>query len=221
MSRYIDADALRESYRESIEECHKWADEMRESGNEEMVIRAEQSLGTFVECSLRAKNAPTIDVVPVVRGEWQVDEDGNVKCSVCGNGSSNDNFCEHCGADMRGKQDRTDDLISRRKAIDALIAEGRNVDSRYLESERIIHEADAVEAISMLPSAQTDFSEYCDRLWKRAYERGKAEARARAEIIRCKDCVHNRRPPESGNADCELYYGMTEQWGFCHMGDRR
>ena len=46
-----------------------------------------------------------------------------------------------------------DDLISRQAAIEALMAEGRNVDSRYLESERIIHESDAVEAISMLPSA--------------------------------------------------------------------
>lgn len=56
----IDRAALRESFSESIEECHKWAEEMREAGNEEMMIRAEQSFGTFVECSLRAKNAPTI-----------------------------------------------------------------------------------------------------------------------------------------------------------------
>ena len=48
------------------------------------------------------------------------------------------------------------DIISRQAAIDALIAEGRNVDSRYLESERIIHESDAVEVISMLPSAQPE-----------------------------------------------------------------
>lgn len=48
------------------------------------------------------------------------------------------------------------DIISRQAAIDALISEGRNVDSRYLESERIIHESDAVEAISMLPSAQPE-----------------------------------------------------------------
>ena len=48
------------------------------------------------------------------------------------------------------------DTISRREAIDAIIAEGRNVDSRYLESERIIHESDAVEAISMLPSSQPE-----------------------------------------------------------------
>lgn len=46
------------------------------------------------------------------------------------------------------------DCISRQAAIDAIIAEGRTVDSRYLESERIIHESDAVEAISMLPSAE-------------------------------------------------------------------
>lgn len=48
------------------------------------------------------------------------------------------------------------DLIDRQKAIDALIAEGRDVDSRYLESERIIHESDAVESIAMLPSAQPE-----------------------------------------------------------------
>jgi hypothetical protein len=46
------------------------------------------------------------------------------------------------------------DTIYRQAAIDAVIAEGRTVDSHYLESERIIHVDDAVEAISMLPSAQ-------------------------------------------------------------------
>ena len=51
------------------------------------------------------------------------------------------------------------DAISRQAAIDALIAEGRNVDSRYLESERIIHESDAIEAIAMLPSAQPELSQ--------------------------------------------------------------
>lgn len=47
------------------------------------------------------------------------------------------------------------DLIDRQAAIDALVAEARTVDSHYLESERIIHESDAVEVISMLPSAQS------------------------------------------------------------------
>lgn len=46
------------------------------------------------------------------------------------------------------------DLIYRQSAINAIITEGRTVDSRYLESERILHESDAVEAISMLPSAE-------------------------------------------------------------------
>ena len=51
---------------------------------------------------------------------------------------------------------RKSDTINRQAAINAIIAEGRNVDSRYLESERIIHESDAVEALSMLPSAQPE-----------------------------------------------------------------
>ncbi len=55
--RLIDADALRQSIKESIDECHKWADEV-EGG--EMYARVSQSLGTFVECSLRVKAAPTI-----------------------------------------------------------------------------------------------------------------------------------------------------------------
>lgn len=46
------------------------------------------------------------------------------------------------------------DLISRQAAIDALISEGKSVDSRYFSAERIIHESDAIEAISMLPSAE-------------------------------------------------------------------
>ena len=55
--RLIDADALRQSIKESIGECRKWADEV-EGG--EMYARVSQSLGTFVECSLRVKAAPTI-----------------------------------------------------------------------------------------------------------------------------------------------------------------
>ena len=36
--------------------------------------------------------------------------------------------------------------------------------------------------------SQPDLSEYSDKLWKAAYERGKAEALD--EIVRCKDCKH-------------------------------
>lgn len=55
--RLIDADALRASIKESIDECHKWVDEVSEG---EMYARVSQALGTFVECSLRVKAAPTI-----------------------------------------------------------------------------------------------------------------------------------------------------------------
>ena len=61
----IDRDALRASIRESIDECHKWADEVDKDTM--MYARISQSLGTFVECSLRAKAAPTI--IPAEEGE--------------------------------------------------------------------------------------------------------------------------------------------------------
>ena len=48
------------------------------------------------------------------------------------------------------------DCISRQDAIKAIMEEGRNVDSRYLLAERIIHESDAVEVLSILPSAQPE-----------------------------------------------------------------
>ena len=40
-------------------------------------------------------------------------------------------------------------------------------------------------------------------------------------IVRCKDCKHNQLPQTSGNAICEIFYGMTDQNGFCHMAERR
>lgn len=46
-------------------------------------------------------------------------------------------------------------LISRQDAIDAVMAEGRRVfTSECANAERIIYEEDAVEALSMLPSAE-------------------------------------------------------------------
>ena len=51
-------------------------------------------------------DSPSVDVEPK-RGEWVVNpNDGRPsgwKCNQCGfNGDSWDNFCRHCGADMRG-----------------------------------------------------------------------------------------------------------------------
>lgn len=92
------------------------------------------------------------------------------------------------------------DLIYRQDAINAIITEGRTVDSRYLESERILHESDAVEAISMLPSAEP-------------------------EIIRCEDCKWCEEHYDTdGNAPywiCKNWDGGTDADGFCHEAERK
>jgi hypothetical protein len=49
------------------------------------------------------KNAPTIDAVPVVRGEWKHKSLGTYPdCSVCDMRSMiKSNFCQNCGAMMK------------------------------------------------------------------------------------------------------------------------
>ena len=58
--RLIDGDALRRSFQESVECCHKWAKEASDTDDDYMYARISQSLGTFVEASLRTKAQPTI-----------------------------------------------------------------------------------------------------------------------------------------------------------------
>ncbi len=81
---------------------------------------------------------------------------------------------------IRTEMSSADDIISRQAAIDALDSIGSldtEADRKYARS-----------ALEALPSAQPDLSEYSDKLWRAAYERGKKEAQP--EIIRCKDCKH-------------------------------
>ena len=40
-------------------------------------------------------------------------------------------------------------------------------------------------------------------------------------VVRCKDCKHNQFPSTRGNAMCELWYGMTDLFGYCSWGERR
>ena len=56
--RLIDADVLLASFKESIDECHNWANEI--PNETEMYARVSQALGTFVECGLRTKGMPTV-----------------------------------------------------------------------------------------------------------------------------------------------------------------
>ena len=37
------------------------------------------------------------------KGKWLVDEDGNMECPFCGNTCGFGNFCNECGADLRGE----------------------------------------------------------------------------------------------------------------------
>ena len=51
-------------------------------------------------------NAPTVDAVPVVHGEWKKPILTYLVCNICGNKqpiASAINFCPNCGADMRKK----------------------------------------------------------------------------------------------------------------------
>lgn len=69
------------------------------------------------------KDAPTVDAVPVVRGEWVgSDSQCGIACSVCGvsvddfccsadyiDMNYQPNFCPNCGADMRKDGDHETD----------------------------------------------------------------------------------------------------------------
>lgn len=60
----IDRNHFVKSINESIAEAQKWG---ASAQNDEIKIRAEQAIATFCEASLRARQMPTIDAVPVVR----------------------------------------------------------------------------------------------------------------------------------------------------------
>ena len=60
-------------------------------------------------CVRRAiEAAPTIEAKPVVHGKWKLHKDGSGTCDQCHFTQPDvwdmdnwDNFCSHCGADMR------------------------------------------------------------------------------------------------------------------------
>ena len=112
--RPIDANALFNDLKESAKSAREWREETQD---EEIKIRAEQAHGTFVECALRVKNAPTIE--PEVRhGRWINDElHGKYNCTCCNKGTWRGfgvfDFCPNCGARMDA-----DDIAERRAAMD-------------------------------------------------------------------------------------------------------
>lgn len=64
----------------------------------------------------------------------------------------------------------SEDLISREKAYKVL--------SEYYHHKTEMQHKALREALDMVPSADIDLSDYSDRLWRKAYEQGKADAEA-------------------------------------------
>lgn len=64
------------------------------------------------------EDAPTVDAVEVVHGEWELHLDGSGTCNRCNFTSENvwdfdtwQNYCGHCGAKMDGeRKDVNDDV---------------------------------------------------------------------------------------------------------------
>lgn len=86
------------------------------------------------------------------------------------------------------------DLISRQDAIDAINAYlGLSAVSRTIQNMTSIQ-----EILEKLPSASPDLSTYSDKLWKIAYERGKAEGQKKGkwllidagyyDYVKCSQC---------------------------------
>lgn len=68
----------------------------------------------------------------------------------------------------------SEDLISREKAYEVLT-------DYYHHRTEMQHKA-LRKALDMVPSADIDLSDYSDRLWRNAYEQGKADAEAERKI---------------------------------------
>lgn len=54
------------------------------------------------------ENLKSIEQLPSAQperknGKWLVDEDGNMECPFCGNTCGFGNYCNECGADLRGE----------------------------------------------------------------------------------------------------------------------
>ena len=99
----------------------------------------------------------------------------------------------------------------------------RPIDADRLLEERRIHTyyhlpngdiAIPLIDIKNAPTIELDLSSYSDKLWRNAYERGRAEAQA--EIVRCKDCKWKR------GAECVRFAEIRVfPDDFCSRAERR
>ena len=105
-----------------------------------------------------------------------------------------------------------EEFISRKAAIDALHTWFRD----GFDEDKWWNSTHVLAAIESLPSAQPDLSEYSDKLWKAAYERGRAEAQA--DIVRCKDCVY---AADDDYHHCSYVTWWNGENDFCSHAERK
>ena len=106
------------------------------------------------------------------------------------------------------------DTIYREDAIDAIKGNAYDNDD-YIE----INGYGAIEDIRALPSADTDISEYSDRLWKNAYERGKAD-RPQGKWIRTgRTNIYGGIEVQCSNCgDRVMVQHLEDEWYCRHCG---
>jgi len=109
--RLIDADALKESLKESRDNCSLWLQDCKEAKSQKWIGRAEQALMTFNECLMRIDTIPTIESERRT-GKWISQAGGGYCCSKCGRYALHDvdgkfallftksKYCPNCGASM-------------------------------------------------------------------------------------------------------------------------
>lgn len=108
--RTIDADALKESLKESRDNCSVWLQDCKEVKSQKWIGRAEQALMTFNECLMRIDTIPTIEPgqktgkwIPISKGQRGYSA-GDFQCSDCGKPNKCYHltaYCPNCGAKMR------------------------------------------------------------------------------------------------------------------------
>ena len=118
--RPIDGDALKESLKESRDNCILWLQDCKEAKSQKWIGRAEQALMTFNGCIMRIDTIPTIE--PGIKtGKWiiEIEEEHTEKydariphwfCSCCRTEydpyfATRVNYCYVCGAKMEVEND--------------------------------------------------------------------------------------------------------------------
>lgn len=104
-------------------------------------------------------------------------------------------------------------------ALEDKVADLYSEGEEATEGDKVVN--DVIDLIDNAPTIETDMSEYSDKLWQKAYERGKAEARPQGEWIkhiRCIECsvCKNKFFADDEDENCQDYEPCTDLcFNFC------